>query len=262
MDYFSLLVIAAVLVIVVWASRTFAHIAMPDDLPQLDRPVITVGLISLCTGIFFAQVFANVNIISEYGTVPAAITGTIPTDSPLAELGLTRAHGLLTLLTGNFLHSGIFHLAGNMLFLWIFGRHFDDLMEWPVYLGFVIVCAVASSLAFVLFNPHAAYPSVGASGFVAGLMGAYLTLFPKAKLYQYLRVPFTMQPVTIALPAWVYLLFWIGEQIYLAYRYTGERGGVDFAAHIGGFLTGAALGWTLDRIGLIASYAPDTAKVA
>jgi membrane associated rhomboid family serine protease len=83
------------------------------------------------------------------------------------------------LFTSAFLHTGFFHIFGNMVFLWIFGRHFDDLMEWCIYLAVVVICILSSALVQVMAQPTSTIPTIGASGFVAGLMGAYLVLFPK-----------------------------------------------------------------------------------
>lgn len=247
----------------VWYNRTADQISQPDDLPQLDRPVVTLVLITICISTFVMQHFAFASraaaIAMEYGSIPAVLTGRVPPDSELAALGFSRTHELLTLFTSAFLHGGFFHIFGNMIFLWVFGRHFDDLMNWYFYLALVVVCTLSSSLASVIAEPARTTPTIGASGFIAGLMGAYLVLFPKAKLYQYWRVPLLMRPITFALPAWAYLLVWMGLQITY-FSMGGERKySIAYSAHIVGFVTGAALAWMLNKAGAIASYAPEVA---
>lgn len=245
----------------VWHERTLERLGRPDDLPQLDNPVVTLSLIGLCVGVFVYQntvpAYGAAEVIAKFGTIPALVTGRYETNAITAEMGLTRPRAILSLLTSAFVHNDVFHLLGNTVFLWIFGRHLDDLMDWYIFIPFVLVSILVSSLATVLIYPQFPYPVIGASGFVASLMGAYLVLFPRAKLYQYWRLPFIMTRFTFALPAWFYLIVWIALQLYFFFDQGLRPGGVEFTGHIAGFATGALLGWCLHQTGYLASYAPD-----
>ncbi|HLN24343.1 MAG TPA: rhomboid family intramembrane serine protease [Patescibacteria group bacterium] len=162
---------------------------------------------------------------------------------------------LLTLLTSAFLHGGLAHLLGNMLFLWIFGANVEDSFDWPIYLAFVVICAISANLAEVAMDAHSLTPRIGASGFISGIMGSYLILFPKAKLKYIVFLPVAGFQ-TFKMPAWLALTFWIGTQVYsLRHAAPEAAGGVAFLSHIAGFGMGACLGWLLWYFGIAATYA-------
>lgn len=146
------------------------------------------------------------------------------------------------LLTSMFLHGGWMHLLGNMWFLWIFGNNVEDSMGSPRFTVFYVVCGLLAALAQVAANPSSAIPMVGASGAISGVMGAYLVLFPRVRVFA--MVPLGIVFTSIAMPAWTMLLFWAGLQFVsgLFDIFGGSAGGgVAFWAHLGGFLAGAAL---------------------
>jgi membrane associated rhomboid family serine protease len=124
-----------------------------------------------------------------------------------------------------------------MWFLWLFGDNIEDSMTRPRFVAFYLLCGIAAALLQVWSNPASVVPMIGASGAISGVMGAYLVLYPKVKVYT--LVPLGFFTTTYALPAWVMLLFWIGLQVLGGFG--GGEGGVAFWAHIGGFLTGIAL---------------------
>jgi len=136
----------------------------------------------------------------------------------------------LAVLTSLFLHGSLAHLAFNMLFLWIFGNNLEDRWGRIRYILFYLGAGVAATLAFVLTSPSSAIPLVGASGAIAGVMGAYLVLFPRARILGLVGI------FPLPLPAWVFLGFWFVSQ------FLGGSDGVAYAAHIGGFLFGMAVG--------------------
>jgi membrane associated rhomboid family serine protease len=150
---------------------------------------------------------------------------------------------LVTLFTSMFLHGGWMHLIGNMLFLWVFGRNLEDLIGGARFLIFYIVCGAVSGAVQVLANPSFPQPTIGASGAIAGVMGAYLIKFPRSQIdtLVLLFVFFTR----LAIPAPFYLLFWFGMQFLNGFESIGERnytgGGVAYFAHIGGFVAGILL---------------------
>ena len=154
---------------------------------------------------------------------------------------VTAGHDLHTVLTSTFLHGGVLHLAGNMLFLWIFGDNLEDELGHWGFLAFYLVAGVGAGLAHVLSDPASGVPLVGASGAIAGVMGGYLLLFPKARvdiLFIFI-VFFRVIPV----PAWLMLGVWFAIQVAGGTAAAGGQagGGVAHWAHAGGFLIGLAL---------------------
>ena len=192
------------------------------------RTVVTGSLIALNTVIFLYQ-----NTLSYY-RLDQFVTnwGIVPDDLRL-----------ITLLTSMFLHGGWLHLLGNMLFLWVFGRNLEDLIGGSRFLVFYLVCGLIAGGVQVLANPYARVPTIGASGAIAGVMGAYLIKFPRSQIdtLVLLFVFFTR----LAIPAPFYLLFWFGMQFLNGFETIGDRnysgGGVAVFAHIGGFIAGMLL---------------------
>jgi membrane associated rhomboid family serine protease len=147
---------------------------------------------------------------------------------------------VLNVFSSMFLHGGWMHLLGNMWFLWLFGNNIEDSMGRVRYLVFYLLCGVAAALAQVIVTPDSAIPMVGASGAISGVMGAYLILYPRVRVYAI--VPIGFIPLSIALPAWTMLLYWFGMQFLGGLvRSSSEQGGVAFWAHAGGFLAGIVL---------------------
>ncbi|MDD5557161.1 MAG: rhomboid family intramembrane serine protease [bacterium] len=162
--------------------------------------------------------------------VPAALRA-VPVRGPAGALRWLY----LPLLASMFLHGGVFHLGLNMLFLWIFGNNVEDAMGHARFLLFYLVCGVAASALHVAANPDSAMPTVGASGAIAGVMGAYIVLFPHARVLT--LVPLFFYFTLVELPAFVFLGLWFLMQLLMA------RGGGNIAwyAHIGGFVAGLLL---------------------
>jgi membrane associated rhomboid family serine protease len=132
------------------------------------------------------------------------------------------------------------HLIGNMWFLWLFGNNIEDSMTRPRFLVFYLLCGIGAALAQVLVDPRSIVPMVGASGAISGVMGAYLVLFPRVRVYTLLPLGFFV--TTVALPAWVMLIYWMVIQVVGGLGSIGaEGGGVAFFAHVGGFLAGVFL---------------------
>lgn len=144
-----------------------------------------------------------------------------------------------TVLTSMFLHGGFMHLAGNMLFLWIFGDNLEDEMGHVGYLLFYLAAGVGAALAHVMASPMSPVPTVGASGAIAGVMGGYLLLFPKAKVDILIIFIFFFRIITI--PAWIMLALWFAFQIFGGASSDLSTGGVAYWAHAGGFVIGIAL---------------------
>ena len=146
------------------------------------------------------------------------------------------------IFTSMFLHGSWMHLLGNMWFLWVFGNNIEDSMGHGRFVVFYLLCGVAAALLQVVFNPASGIPMVGASGAISGVMGAYLILYPRVRVYALLPLGFFF--TTIALPAWTMLLYWAGLQFVSGLSgllVEREGGGVAFWAHIGGFAAGVVL---------------------
>jgi membrane associated rhomboid family serine protease len=142
-----------------------------------------------------------------------------------------------------FLHGGWSHIVGNMLFLWAFGKSLEDAMGHSKFLGFYLICGVAAGIAHVAINSFTTLPTVGASGAIAGVMGAYLVKFPRAKIHTLVFLFFFVTMTDI--PAAFILLYWFLTQLFSEYGSIAHTqvgtGGVAYAAHIGGFITGMIL---------------------
>jgi membrane associated rhomboid family serine protease len=168
---------------------------------------------------------------------------------------ISSGRRLETLISAMFLHANLIHLGGNMLFLWIFGNNVEDRLGHVLYLFFYLLAGIAGSLLQVLIDPTSTIPNVGASGAISGVLGAYLLWFPRARVVAlvFLGIFITL----LRLPAWIFIGYWAGLQILLgvaglAASAGGQSGGVAYFAHIGGFLTGLAVGllyWRRGRAG-------------
>jgi len=185
--------------------------------------------------------------VCEYGLIAGELTGRLPpgTPFPMGE-GLVcltdPGRQVFNVLSSMFLHGSWMHLLGNMWFLWIFGNNIEDSMGHARFVVFYLACGVAAALLQVVFNPDSGIPMVGASGAISGVMGAYLVLYPRVRVF--CLVPIGIIPISIALPAWTMLLYWAGLQFVsglFGLISAEERGGVAFWAHIGGFVAGLVL---------------------
>lgn len=200
-----------------------------DHNPSRNVPYVTIALIAVNTAVYLAMLalFDTQMGLSRFYY-----------DYALIPMRLSAGENTTALVTGIFIHGGFMHLAGNMLFLWIFGDNLEDEMGHLPYLLFYLVSGVGASLAQFALDPFSAVPIVGASGAIAGVMGGYLLLFPKARvdIFLFLVVFFRIFPV----PAWLMLGLWFAVQIFNGLS-IGTSGGVAYWAHIGGFVIGAVL---------------------
>jgi len=184
--------------------------------------------------------------VCNLGLIPGELTGLLPPGSrfPMGE-GLVcetdpgRQAG--NVLTSMFLHGSWMHLLGNMWFLWLFGNNVEDSMTRPRFVVFYLGCGLAAALLQVVLEPGSIVPMVGASGAISGVMGAYLVLFPRVRVFT--LVPLGFFITSVALPAWVMLLYWGALQLLGGFTSVGASrgGGVAFWAHVGGFLAGVLL---------------------
>jgi membrane associated rhomboid family serine protease len=140
-----------------------------------------------------------------------------------------------------FLHGSWMHLIGNMWFLWLFGNNIEDSMTRGRFIAFYLLCGLAAALLQVFADPESVVPMVGASGAISGIMGAYLLLYPHVRVFTFVPLGFMM--TSVALPAWVMLLYWAFIQLVSGVSSVGQEstGGVAFWAHLGGFIAGVVL---------------------
>jgi membrane associated rhomboid family serine protease len=212
-----------------------------DTIPSKRFPLINFILIGLNIWVFFielSQGSAVQHFIQTFGFVPARLTHP-------AAFGSSFSFAILTIFTAMFLHGGWIHIIGNMWFLWIFGDNVEDAMGHGRYFIFYLLSGVAATFAQYAINPLSTVPNVGASGAIAGVMAAYVLLYPRAKVITLLIVIIFIDIVEI--PAVVFILFWFALQLFsgLAALPSAHMatGGVAYFAHIGGFAAGLILVW-------------------
>jgi membrane associated rhomboid family serine protease len=203
-------------------------IPLRDTQRSYSPPVITVLLIVANAIAFFYELsldpFSRNHLIAVYGVVPDHLR-------------------FASLVTSMFLHGGWMHILGNMWFLWIFGDNVEDILGHGQYLVFYLLCGIAAGLTQVLVNPDSHLPTIGASGAIAGVMGAYLLKFPHSRILTLVPIFFFL--TTFELPAAFVLLYWFILQFFsgvgsVAYSHASQ-GGTAWFAHVGGFITGIVL---------------------
>ena len=222
-----------------------------DENQTQRTPYITLILIALTTLTWLAIQGAGAALplaqsVCELGLIPGELTLSLPPGTPFAMgegVACLTDPGRQTtsVVTSMFLHASWMHLLGNMWFLWLFGNNIEDSMTRPRFLAFYLICGLAAALAQVWANPASEVPMVGASGAISGVMGAYLVLFPRVRVWTMVPLGFFLH--SMALPAWVMLIYWAflqfaGGVVDLA---SDQSGGVAFWAHIGGFVAGVVL---------------------
>ena len=198
-----------------------------DDRPNYTATIVTPVLITLCVTVFLYEIsvdeFTRNYLIGNFGVVPSRLRP-------------------ITFLTSLFLHGGWSHITGNMLFLWAFGKSLEDAMGHWKFLFFYLACGILASFSQIAFNLGSHVPTIGASGAIAGVMGAYLLTFPRAQIRTLIFFFF----ITITdIPAAFILIYWFVIQVFSGYGSIAHSqvsgGGVGWFAHIGGFLAGMLL---------------------
>jgi len=209
-------------------------IPLRDDQPSYSFPFVTLAIIVVNVLVFlfeFSMPARSLNLfIMRHGVVPDRLE-------------------LIDLVTSMFLHGGWLHLIGNMWFLWIYGDNVEDELGHGKFVLFYLLCGIAAGLVHILVNPYSNVPTVGASGAIAGVMGAYVVKFPKARIVT--LVPIFIFLTTMEIPAYVMLLYWFAIQFFSGIGSIGysniSGGGVAWFAHVGGFVAGAALVFLLGK---------------
>ncbi len=213
-------------------------IPLRDTNPSETVPFINYALIAANIAAFLFETSLGKGLndfIATFGLVPAQFSA----DLESRQIGLST---IIPIFTSMFLHAGWLHVAGNMLFLYIFGDNVEDRFGHGKYLGFYLLSGAAAALTQALVNPHSEVPMVGASGAIAGVLGAYVFMFPTAKVATLIPIFFFFQ--IVELPAYMFLGIWFLIQALsglFALRIAADAGGVAWWAHIGGFAAGAIL---------------------
>ncbi|MBZ5598168.1 MAG: rhomboid family intramembrane serine protease [Acidobacteriia bacterium] len=220
-------------------------IPIRDDTPRFSTPYITYFIIALNAVIFLFELWVGAqsegalnSFMYEFGVVPGHVTAALG-GSPQFHL----ADALVPILTSMFLHGSWLHIIGNMWVLWIFGDNIEDYLGHFPYLVFYLVTGIAAAITHILLNLGSPVPTIGASGAIAGIMGAYFLLYPRARVLTI--VPLIVFFTFWWLPAWIVLGYWFLVQ-FLSGAATsisapGQTGGVAFWAHVGGFVAGIVL---------------------
>ena len=203
-------------------------IPLRDTQPSYTFPFVTVAIIALNVLAFLYEFTMDPYefnfFIAHHGVIPARLQW-------------------VDVLTSIFLHGGWLHLIGNMWFLWIYGDNVEDILGHAQYLVFYLLCGLAATMVHVVFNADSRVPTIGASGAIAGVMGAYVVKFPHSKITT--LVPVVVFITTMEIPAYLILLYWFVIQFFSGVGSMGHshlsQGGVAWFAHIGGFLAGVAL---------------------
>jgi membrane associated rhomboid family serine protease len=232
-------------------------IPIGDENPTIRTPVMTYVLIGLTVASWLVVQGAGLNTevlaasVCNYGMVPGEITGRaalgfgIPIGPRMACVIDNEPVNVLTPVTSMFLHGGWGHLLGNLLFFWVFGNNVEDSMGRGRFVAFYLICGLAAAATHIFITPGSPVPTVGASGAISGLLGAYLVLYPRVRVK--MLFIFVIFFRVFMLPAWAVLLWWFFLQLVSGLpelspmRREVIQGGVAVWAHIGGFVAGAAL---------------------
>ena len=207
-------------------------IPLKDDNPTSGRPVVTYFLIGICVVIFLMQLgsqsYKTGQLFYSYGLIPSVLMGhdQLPMD-------LYAVPAYLTIFTSMFMHGGFMHLIGNMLYMWIFADNIEDSLGPKKFIIFYLLSGIGAATAQILMDTHSQVPMVGASGAIGGVLGAYLINHPNARVL--VLIPFGFFSQLIKIKALYVLGFWFILQ------FISSGGGVAYAAHIGGFVSGVVL---------------------
>ena len=219
---------------------------LKDNIPTDRFPIVTVTLIALNVLSYFFFQHGTIALgdpsnaafqqnLADYAYIPCEVTGDGQCNVPQGA-----ASDWVTVFTAMFMHGGLLHLGGNMLFLWIFGNNVEDSMGPLKFIVFYLAAGIAATALQTVINPSSDVPNIGASGAIAGVLGGYLLLFPRARVITVIFIIFFF--TIIELPAILILGFWFVQQALFGYfglsHGGGEGGGVAYFAHIGGFIFG------------------------
>jgi membrane associated rhomboid family serine protease len=220
-----------------------------DDNPRYSFPIVTLLIIAANIAVFIYQSTlgpANQSFVLKFGAIPSKIIHLRGLPG-LPDASIAPVPTLMTLVTSMFLHGGVLHLTGNMLYLWIFGDNVESLVGHFRFLVFYILCGLGAALTYIVFAPDSNIPMIGASGAISGVLGAYMIHFPGARVH--ILVFFIIFFRIIRVPALIVLGFWFLIQVLNGVSSLGNQnsGGIAWFAHIGGFIIGILLIWLFPK---------------
>jgi len=209
-------------------------IPIKDENPGRTFPLVTISIIVVNVAVFLYQLTLPVKqqegFVMTYGLIPAVVTRQ-------ADISGSGFPPILTLVTSQFLHGGIFHLLGNMLYLWIFGNNIEDVLGKFRFILFYLLSGTLAAIAHLILNTGSTTPMIGASGAIAGVLGAYLITFPNAKVIVLVFLFIFITTIRIS-AFWVLGLWFLMQLLYAGSSSTGVGTNVAYMAHVGGFLAG------------------------
>ena len=213
-------------------------IPLKDDNPTSGKPTVTYFIIGICVLVFFMQLgsqsYRTGQLFYSYGLIPSVLMGH---DQLPMDLYVVPAY--LTIFSSMFMHGGFIHLIGNMLCMWIFADNIEDNLGSRNFIIFYLLSGIGAAMAQVLMDTHSQIPMIGASGAIGGVLGAYLINHPNAKVL--VLIPFGFFSQLIKIKALYVLGFWFVLQFINSSMMSSQEGGVAYAAHIGGFVSGMIL---------------------
>ena len=213
-------------------------IPLKDDNPTSSRPIVTYFIIGICVVVFFMQLgsesYRTGQLFYSYGLIPSVLMGH---DQLPMDLYVVPAY--VTIFSSMFMHGGFMHLIGNMLYMWIFADNIEDSLGPKNFIIFYLLSGIGAATAQVLADTSSQIPMVGASGAIGGVLGAYIINYPKAKVL--VLIPFGFFSQLIKIRALYVLGFWFVLQFIYSSMSSSQGGGVAYAAHIGGFVSGIVL---------------------
>jgi len=213
-------------------------IPLKDDNPTSGKPTVTYFIIGICILVFFmqlgSQTYRTGQLFYSYGLIPSVLMGH---DQLPMDLYVVPAY--LTIFSSMFMHGGFMHLIGNMLYMWIFADNIEDDLGSRNFIIFYLLSGIGAAMAQVLMDTHSQIPMIGASGAIGGVLGAYLINYPNAKVL--VLIPFGFFSQLIKIKALYVLGFWFVLQFINSSMMSSQEGGVAYAAHIGGFVSGMIL---------------------
>jgi len=204
-----------------------------DDIPSSKKPVVTYTIVAINVIVFLYEMSLGRGLQSfviSYGVTPEHIVS---------------GNSFFTLITSMFIHGDFWHILGNMLFLWIFGDNVEDALGKFWFIVMYFLAGIGGSVAHILVSQNSAIPTIGASGAISGVLGAYLILYPRARVLAVVPIIFFIR--FIMLPAYVFLGIWIFLQLFLGVGSTAGGAGVAYFAHIGGFVVGLLFGFMFKK---------------
>ncbi len=233
-------------------------IPLKDDNPINSKPIVSYGIIGFCILIFLSQLSLSENELRDftysYGLIPSVLMGIdqLPND-------INKISPIGTIFTSMFMHGGWMHLIGNMLYLWIFADNIEDDLGTLNFVIFYFASGVGAAMSQVLVDINSQIPMIGASGAIGGVLGAYLINYPKTKVL--VLIPFGFFSQLIKIKALYVLGFWFILQFINSFLSSSSGGGVAYAAHIGGFISGIILILFFNKKNTKKHYKPKNKKI-